>query len=209
MTLRLPIFSSHAIGRDCLLCGGDSANEMICRVCIASLPVLVHRRERVIAPFEYRFPIDRLVQRFKYAGDLAVGRWLSLELAACVRSERRPDLLVPVPVTRTRLRARGFNQAVQIARVVSRELRIPASVRTLERVREATAQAALGRRARRANLRDAFACRTRLDDRHVVLIDDVVTTGATAQAASRALERAGAARVDVWAIARTPDPRGA
>ncbi len=208
MSLRLPILSSLALGRDCLLCGGDSADEMICAACVATLPVLSHRCDDVVAPFEYRFPIDRLVQRFKYAGDLAVGRWLSCELAARARSQPRPDLLVPVPVTLARLRERGFNQAVQVARVVACELRLPMSVRALERVREATAQAALGRRARRANLRNAFACRTPLEGRRVALVDDVLTTGATAQSASRALERAGAARVDVWAIARTPDPRG-
>jgi ComF family protein len=207
MSLRLPKFSSlAALGRDCLLCAGDSSNEMICMRCVSSLPLLAHDEGHPIAPFEYRFPVDRLVQRFKFAGDLAVGQWLSVRLAASARTARRPDVLIPVPLTNARLRERGFNQAAQIARTVSRQLAIPASLRVLERVREAPAQSALGRRARRANLRGAFACRRRLDGRHVALIDDVVTTGATAEAASRALKRAGATRVDVWAIARTPDP---
>ena len=207
MSLRLPHFSSAAaLGRDCLLCGGDSSNEMICARCVSSLPLLDHDGEGPVAPFEYRFPVDRLVQRFKFAGDLAIGHWLSMRLAASARVACRPDVLVPVPVTHARLRERGFNQAAQIARTVSRELGIPASLRVLDRVRDAPAQSALGRRARRANLRGAFACRRRLDGRHVALVDDVVTTGATAEAASRALKRAGAVRVDVWAIARTPDP---
>jgi ComF family protein len=174
---------------------------------MSSLPVLDRQREGLVAPFEYRFPVDRLVQRFKYAGDLAVGHWLSLELARRARAACRPDVLVPVPLTSARLRERGFNQAAQIARVVARELRIPASLRALERIRDAPSQSALGRRARRGNLRDAFACRGKLEGRHIVLVDDVVTTGATAQAVSRVLERAGASRVDVWAIARTPEPR--
>ena len=181
-------------------------NEMICSRCLLSLPLLEPHREGVIAPFEYRFPVDRLVQRYKYAGDLAVGRWLALALAARAGAERRPDLLVPVPVTPARLRSRGFNQAAQIARVISRELEIPAALRVLERIRDAPSQSALGRRARRANLRGAFACRRRLEGRHIALIDDVVTTGATGEAASHVLRRAGAARVDVWALARTPDP---
>lgn len=206
MTLRLPHFSSFAMGRDCLLCGGDSADEMVCARCTSSLPALPWHDGEAIAPFEYRFPIDRLVQRFKYAGDLAVGHWLSLELAACARAAHRPDLLVPVPVTAARLRSRGFNQAAQIARVVSRELRIPASLRALERVRDTPSQSALGRRARQRNLRGAFRCRARLEGGHIALVDDVITTGATAAAAARVLRRAGAERVDVWALARTPDP---
>ena len=196
-------------GQDCLLCGAPSASEMVCAPCVASLPALASGIHRVVAPFEYRFPVDRLVQRFKFAGDLAVGRWLALQLAARARREARPQLLVPVPITRKRLRARGFNQTVEIARAVSRQLRIPTAMRVLERTRDAPAQAGLSRRARRANLRGAFRCRRGvLAGRHVALIDDVFTTGATADAAARALRRAGAARVDVWAIARTPDSRG-
>ena len=75
-----------------------------------------------------------------------------------------------------------------------------------ERTRDAPSQSGLGRRARRANLGDAFACRKRLVARHVALVDDVITTGATADAAARVLKRAGAERVDVWALARTPGP---
>jgi len=207
--LRSPIFSSSlAFGQDCLLCAGDSANEMVCVRCVASLPLLAPDVHRVVAPFEYRFPVDRLVQRFKFAGDLAVGRWLAIQLATRVRREPRPDVLIPVPLTRARLRARGFNQSVEIARAVSRVLHVPAAMRLLERTRDAPPQAGLTRRARRANLRGAFRCpRNALTGRHVALVDDVVTTGATADAAARALKRAGAARVDVWAIARTPDSR--
>ena len=115
-------------------------------------------------------------------------------------------LLVPMPITRSRLRERGFNQAAEIARVASRSLRIPCAVRALERTRDAPPQSRLGRRPRLANLRGAFRCRARLHGRHVALVDDVITTGATAHAASQALRRAGAAHVDVWVIARTPRP---
>ena len=210
--LQLPICSSvfAFFGQDCLLCAGDSANEMVCAHCLASLPTLAPGVHRVVAPFEYRFPVDRLVQRFKFGGDLAVGKWLALQLAMRARRVARPQVLVPVPLTRARLRTRGFNQSVEIARVVARALRIPAAMRVLERVRDAPPQAGLTRRARRANLRGTFRCRRGvLAGRHVALIDDVVTTGATAEAAARALKRAGALRVDVWAIARTPDSRRA
>ena len=212
MSLRLPNISAAAfrlLGQDCALCAGPAEGEMICPACVRALPSLSPSGIGVIAPFEYRFPIDRLVQRFKYSGDLAVGHWLALQLASRARSEVRPQLLVPVPLTHARLRLRGFNQAAEIARVVSRTIRVPARMRSLERAREGASQSGLGRRARRANLRGAFRCTRSVAGLHVALVDDVVTTGATASAAKAALLRAGAERVDVWAIARTPAPGAA
>ena len=209
MALRSPKFSAGLFAGDCVLCVGPSAGEMVCAPCRAALPFLTDDAGGIVAPFEYRFPVDRLVQRFKYGGDLAIGRWLALQLAQRVPGAARPHLLVPVPLTNARLRARGFNQSAEIARVVSRSTRIPAQMRWLERTRDAASQSALGRRARRANPRGAFRCRRPLGGLHVALVDDVVTTGATARAASDALLRAGAAQVDVWAIARTPAPGAA
>ncbi len=217
------------MGEDCVLCAAPSYSQTVCGDCAASLPVLRARCARCALPlcahglcgqclrsrahfdgafaaFEYRFPLDRLVQRFKYAGDLAIGRWLALELAGRVREEERPEVLVPMPLTAARLRERGFNQAAQITRVVSKSLGVPAALQVVERVRDAPSQSGLGRRARRANLRGAFRCRASLRGRHVVLVDDVITTGASADAVCAVLKRAGAARVDVWAIARTPEP---
>jgi ComF family protein len=215
LALRLPDFSATLgwVGQDCVLCGARSHSRMVCGECVASLPRFGEhvlrgnaRYDGVVAAYEYRFPVDRLVQRFKYAGDLAVGRWLALELARRVHDEPRPQLLVPMPLTTARLRERGFNQAAQVARVVSSSLGVPLALRMVDRIRDAPSQSGLGRRARRANLRGAFRCRTPLSGRHVALVDDVITTGASADAVCAALKRAGAARVDVWAIARTPEP---
>jgi ComF family protein len=146
------------------------------------------------------------VQRFKYAGDLAIGHWLAMQLAARLRCEPRPRMLVPMPLSAARLRERGFNQAAQVARVISKALAIPTALRMVERVRDGPSQSGLGRRERRANLRGAFRCRAALSGQDVVLVDDVITTGASADAVSAVLKRAGAARVDVWALARTPEP---
>jgi len=203
----MPSFSSvlGLLGSDCVLCLGHATDGMVCAPCAAALPRAA-RLEAAVACYEYRFPVDRLVQRFKFAGDLAVGRWLSRQLAARVRAESKPALVIPMPLTPRRLRERGFNQAAQIARVVARSLRVPCALRALERTRDAPPQSKLGRRARRANLRGAFRCRVRLAGRRVALVDDVITTGATARAAAQALLRAGASRVDIWAIARTPAP---
>lgn len=171
-----------------------------CGACLRSAPAF----DAAVAAFEYRFPVDRMVQRFKYRADLAMGRWLAHSLAAAVARGPRPDLLVPTPLTRRRLRERGFNQAAEIAKALGRELSLDVELRALSKLRDTPPQSGLHGRARRANLRSAFGCEVALGGIRVALVDDVITTGATARACAEALKRAGAARVDIWALARTP-----
>ena len=198
--------------QDCALCLAGS-RELVCAACAADLGTddtdgawRGALFDDAIARFEYRFPVDRLVQRFKYGGDLAIGRWLAERLADRVRDAVRPDLLVVPPLAAARLRGRGFNQALEIARTVGRRLRVPVDPRAIGRRRDTPPQARLDRRARAANLRGAFACGADVRGRHVVIVDDVLTTGATADAIARVLKAAGAERVSAWAVARAPDP---
>jgi predicted amidophosphoribosyltransferase len=148
-----------------------------------------------------------MVQRFKSGGDLALGPWLAGELAAHLSGRARPDLLVAPGLDPRRLRDRGFNQALELARTVGPELGVRVAMDGLARTRAATPQPGLGRRARAANLRGAFRCALDLRGLSVALVDDVMTTGATAGAGAAALRSAGAARVIVFALARTPEPR--
>ncbi|MGE5094315.1 MAG: ComF family protein [Betaproteobacteria bacterium] len=156
--------------------------------------------------FAYGFPLDRLVQRFKYGGDLAIGGWLASALAQRVAHESRPQLLVAPPLTRARLRERGFNQALEVAKVVGQGMRVRCSLHGVRRRHEDAPQAGLSRRERLANLRDAFDCREDVRGLDVAVVDDVLTTGATAEAMARALKKSGACRVRVWAVARTLEP---
>jgi len=174
-----------------------------CGRCLRHPPAFEHAH----AAFEYRFPVDRVIQRFKFAGDLAAGRWLAEQLAHAVREAARPDLLVVPALAPARLRVRGFNQALEIARVVGAACAIPVDAAAIVKVRDTAPQPGLGSLARRANLRGAFRATRAFDRAHVALVDDVMTTGATADAIARALRSAGARRVDVWVVARTPDPR--
>ena len=200
------------LAQDCLLCGAIAGDRAICVRCEEGLPecgeCFVHEPhfDAVIAAFDYAFPVDRLIHRFKYAADLAAGHWLSMRLAARVRMLERPQLLVAPPLGAARLRIRGFNQALEIARVIGGELGIRVALRGIEKARETAPQHGLGRRERRANLRAAFRCALALDGEHVAIVDDVITTGATAAALACELKAAGAGRVSVWALARTPDP---
>src|SRR4051812_26337806 len=113
----LQLLMDAALGQDCALCGARS-RELVCAPCEADLP----RDAAGLAVFAYRFPVDALVQRFKAGGDLAIGRWLSNRLAAHVRDEARPHLVVAPPLTAKRLRKRGFNQAQLVAHVVAKSL---------------------------------------------------------------------------------------
>jgi len=194
-----------APGQDCALCGRVGGRHWICAACERSLPA-AFPQPGCVAPYAYRFPVDRLVQRFKFAGDLAAGRWLGERLAERVRGEPRPDLLVAPPLAVPRLRERGFNQAHELAKVVGRTLGVPVARRGLSRRRETTPQSGLGRAARRANLAGAFDCRLDLRGRRVAIVDDVLTTGATAEALGETLKQGGAVAVEVWVVARTPEP---
>jgi ComF family protein len=167
---------------------------------------------------DYVAPWDRLITAFKFHQQVELAGALSLAIERAVlaspsytESAGRPALLLPVPLSRERLRERGYNQAWELARRLGRRLSIRATPRLLQRSRDTAHQIGMTRQQREHNLRDAFwverAGRAMLQGHHVALVDDVLTTGATAHAAALSLMRAGAASVDVWVIARTPlDP---
>lgn len=174
-----------------------------CGGCLASEPPFA----ATWAPFRYAHPLDLLEARFKFHADLAAGRVLGslmLERMA-VDAPARPRLIVPVPLHSARLGQRGYNQALELARPLARAAGIPLRHDLLRRVRATPAQTGLDAKTRRQNLRDAFTVVApgELPD-HVVLFDDVMTTGATLREAARVLRRAGVRRVDAWALARAP-----
>ena len=124
-----------------------------------------------------------------------------LAAALAPRVEPLPARLVPVPLHRNRLRRRGYNQAVELARPLGRALGLPVAPRLCRRQRPTPAQAELTGSDRRRNVRGAFAVAAPVP-RHVAIVDDVVTTGSTVGELARVLRRAGAERVEVWAVAR-------
>jgi ComF family protein len=124
-------------------------------------------------------------------------------MAQALAGAERPQALVPVPLHRGRLRQRGYDQALELARPLARAFGLPLQASLLRRVHATAAQSSLGAAARQANLQQAFAAAA-TPLRHVALVDDVMTTGATLHAAAQALQRAGVARVDAWVCARVP-----
>jgi ComF family protein len=178
-----------------------------CRACVESPPHFSAARAvaRYKASDEERSTIGSIIRRHKYGRDQSLGRALveclgdPLPLAG-----NHYDLVIPVPLHRRRLRWRGFNQAAILADAVARRLQHPLDVSTLIRVRSTDPQTARDRKERHRNVRDAFAVRApaHLASRMVLLIDDVMTTGATADECARTLLEAGARRVDVLTFAR-------
>ena len=157
----------------------------------------------VHAVFDYRFPLDRLLPRLKFHRDFAAGRVLAQCMGERLRACPRPDAIVPVPLPRARLRERGSDPALELARPLARALRLPLRADLLQRRKATAAQSRLDAEARQRNLRDAFAVAAKAAlPAHVVLVDDVMTTGATLQAAAHALREAGVRRVDAWVCAR-------
>jgi ComF family protein len=158
----------------------------------------------IVSPLRYRGVARDLVLALKFGGRTPAALPLGRLLADAVVAAGRPgDLVVPVPLSAARLRRRGHNQADEIARVVARLAGIERDPRALVRRHAARPQSSLSRAARRRGPRGAFAARrARVEGRCVLLVDDVVTTGATASSCARALLRAGAVRVVLAAACR-------
>ncbi len=175
----------------------------LCEACLRSAPPFVS----VAAAGVYGDALRRAIHRFKYEGAIDLDRPLSSLLAdsvAVALPDFRADLIVPVPLHPARLRERTYNQALLLARRMGRRTGIPVSPRLLERTRPTPAQQGLSATQRRRNLRGSFAMRSGLDGESVLLVDDVMTTGATARECSRVLMAGGAGRVAVAVLGRAP-----
>ncbi len=185
----------------CPVCAIPTTTPDICGRCLKRAP----RFDAVTAGFLYTFPVDRLIARLKFGNTLAVSKVLGRELCAALAQQPRPDFVLPMPLSETRLRERGFNQATEIARVLAAEMGIPLATGACERQRHTAPQMGLSLARRRANLRNAFHCETALKDAHIAVVDDVLTSGATLDELARTLKQAGARRVTGWIVARTPE----
>ena len=192
----LPCTSDHGIGEAPFLCGQ----------CIMNRPPY----DRTIAALDYVFPVNVLVQRFKFSRSLACGAVLSDRLVNAVQSvdsdtTSRPEFLVPVPLHPLRQFKRVYNQAELLACDVGKAMGIPVRSKMLRRTRRTRSQPGLTAAERQKNLSGAFTARSG-KARHVAIVDDVMTTGATVSECARALKKAGVSFVTVWAAARAPDP---
>lgn len=197
----------------CVLCDrqGLAGPVDLCAACLAGLPrpagdepIARGDFALVCCPWSFDFPVDALVRALKFHGERCHARLFGTLLAR-ERARYRapfPGLVVPVPLHPLRLRLRGYNQAAELACYAARELALPLDRNALRRLRPTLEQSALRSRDRAANVAGAFGATRKLGGLRVALVDDVVTTGSTVNAAAAALREAGAAAVELWVVAR-------
>ena len=221
----LRITTAALLPQDCFLCAASAGDSLLCPSCAASLPRLTAERcplcalptpganicgaclkhvphfDATQAVFRYEFPLDRLIQSLKYAHRLASADFLGRELAR-LPVPFRPDLILPVPLAPARLAERGFNQALELARPLARLLGVSLEISHVHRRRDTAPQASLPWKERKRNIRHAFECEFDLNGKTVLVVDDVMTTGATLDELARTLKAHGAARVENYVLAR-------
>jgi ComF family protein len=191
----------------CALPLPDSATGLCCGDCLRDPPPFARAR----IPWRYEFPVDRMIGRYKYQGQRKYGRPLMaglarhLEEALAREPDCRPEALIAAPMHPARRRQRGFNQAQDLAEYLGRTLDLPVLRGRVHRTRRTPTQRGLDRAGRLANLNDSLSL-TGEPPASVAIVDDVVTTGATARALASLLKSAGTQRVELWALARTPAP---
>jgi ComF family protein len=198
------------LGEHCQVCALPlPSHGLVCGACLQKPPSF----SKVEVPWRYAFPVDSLITRFKHQAKWPLGRLLGELLSqhlqhAFAEGLKKPELLLPVPLAYKRQRQRGFNQAGLLAQWLSGLLQLPQQTHWLQRTLDTPAQQQLDAATRKRNLRQAFALNAGcpIAGLHVALVDDVLTTGATAESLARLLRKAGAARVDVYCLARTPKP---
>lgn len=192
--------ASPPLPKRCLVASPLLAPLPLCARCLAAPP----RYERVLAPCLYAPMADRMIREFKYGRRIEWAAPIGKMLARHVRAADGglPGALVPVPLHRERLRRRGFNQSLEIARVLSAELGVRLEAACVAKTRRTVPQTALDAKRRRRNLNGAFHLRRRPRAQRVAIVDDVMTTGATVGEMAKVLARAGVAHIEVWVAAR-------
>lgn len=217
---------SNMMPTPCLLCGTSSAHSCLCHDCIQNLPKLGPSCPRCASPvdyitlcgqclnnppeqdasvslFPYQTPIDHLIAELKYNDKLFLSRFFAQQMAEKLKNHPLPQLLIPIPLHKKRLRHRGYNQSMELARYLSKQLSIPVRNDILIRIRETAPQASLPFSERKKNIKRAFGVNNVNIPTHIALIDDVLTTGHTADVAAKVLRQAGVNTIELWTIART------
>ena len=193
----------HGCGRCALPLPPGTPPGSPCGRCLVTPPPF----SEVIAPWLYSDTLAYIIGRWKYAGQWHLSALLAYLWLSRAGPYQSPDLLLPVPLHWYKRWRRGANQSELLGQALLRHPHLAGvslDAHLARRARATTAQYRLDARARRRNLRGAFTVGRRCDNLHIVVLDDIMTTGATAAAISQALLEQGAARVDVWCLARTP-----
>jgi len=227
----LNIIQKYLLPPSCILCGNPgTANLDLCEYCCQHLPKNNHccyqcaevlpssantpslcgrclqqspSFDETHAPFLHQGAMRHLITSLKFNSDFKNARLLGLLLAEHIQlSTERPDCIIPMPLHKSRYQQRGFNQAIEIARTVGKQLHIPIDLYSCQRQRDTPHQTGLSAKQRRKNLKNAFSITGKIQTKHVAILDDVMTTGSSAHELASVLKKSGVLRVDVWVCAR-------
>ncbi|OAM51430.1 phosphoribosyltransferase [Methylovorus sp. MM2] len=183
----------------CPQCALPSIDSNVCGHCLTAPPAF----DRIHALFRYEYPIDAMLQRYKYQHLLTMAALFGEMMMTELPRANLPDLIIPMPLHPQRLKERSFNQSLEIARIIANRLDIRLAAQSCSRTRNTPPQASLPMKERTKNMKDAFACNENLSGLHIAVVDDVMTTGASLNALAKTLKKAGAASVECWVVART------
>ncbi|KAF3981478.1 MAG: ComF family protein [Methylococcales symbiont of Hymedesmia sp. n. MRB-2018] len=179
----------------------ETANvkSLLCGRCINQTPAF----DETYAPFIYQDALRHLISTLKFKQQYKNARLLGFLLADYLqKTAELPELIIPVPLHKQRFRERGFNQSVEIAKSVSKHLKIPIDTQSCIRTRNTQHQIALPAKQRRSNMKNAFKVNQIIKAQHIAIIDDVMTTGSTVNDLAKTLKKSGVDRVDIWVCAR-------
>jgi ComF family protein len=221
-------FSEFLFPHTCILCHAHTHRAMdLCSACEQSLPFIQHschccgipipsdthicgkclkRKpifDKTFALFHYQTPIIQMISQLKFNQQLGVSKILGDLMANHLSPSQKLECIIPVPLHNKRLKERGFNQALEIAKPISKKLQIPINIKSCKRIRNTEHQTAIPAKLRKRNVRNAFQVIKLLRAKHIVILDDVMTTGNTVSELARILRHKGVEKIDVWCCART------
>ena len=191
----------------CILCAIPfpqtiaTSNTLICGKCQKQPP---HYTTSII-PNIYAPPIKELISQFKFQNNLFFAPVLAKTFLNGLKKRQTnlPECIIPIPLHKQRLKERGFNQALELARIISKQLKVPVDFSLCQRTKATPFQSGLSAKQRKQNLKNAFKVSNKHNYKHVAIFDDVVTTGTTVNELAKQLKQSGVEIIEVWAIART------
>lgn len=184
----------------CQICAKPHHAEAVCGKCIISPPLF----SSTTVLFNYAYPTKKMVLDFKFNKRAELSAFFAELLLDRIKNyDKLPETLIPVPLHKKRQAQRGYNQSLEFAKNLAKELKIPVNSNLCKRIVNTDPQSELPMKSRRKNVKNAFALNNENIPKHIAIIDDVITTGSTINEISRLFKSAGCERIDIWAIART------
>jgi ComF family protein len=183
----------------CPQCALPAYDDQLCGNCLQSPPAF----DRTRALFRYDYPLDAMLQSYKYQQALHIAKTFSRMMHDRFSNSNHYNRIIPMPLHPKRLAERGFNQSLEIAKLLTKSLHIPLDTTSCSRIKYTPPQASLPLKTRIKNMRGAFHCEQDLSGQRIILLDDVMTTGASLHELATTVKSAGASHVECWVVART------